>query len=106
MVRARPSWAAIATRRHAAGLSAASVATTAIVVLSGLFSGIDADGNCAKASICSAGGGVSANSPDQVRHPRQTGGPVDDVARGVHDDDRADGHARTAVSSRPSRRRP
>ena len=39
MLRARPSWAAIATRRHAAGLSAASVATTAIVVFSGLFSG-------------------------------------------------------------------
>ena len=36
MVWASPSWAAMATRRHPAGLSAASVATTAMVVLSGL----------------------------------------------------------------------
>ncbi len=38
MVRASPSWAATATRRQAALLSAASVATTAMVVLSGLSS--------------------------------------------------------------------
>src|SRR5690349_7094039 len=35
IVRANPSWAATATRRQAALLNAASVATTAIVVLSG-----------------------------------------------------------------------
>ena len=46
---------------------------------------------------------------DQVRHPRQAGGPVDDVARGVHHDDRADGDAGAAGasgSSTPCRRRP
>ena len=58
MVRAKPSWAAIAMRRQAAELSAASVATTATVVLSGSSE----ERSCASASIWSAGGRVSANS--------------------------------------------
>ena len=88
-VRASPSCAAIATRRHAAGLSAASVATTAIVV----FSELNGDGSCASASICSAGGGVQRELADQLGHPRQAGGRVDGFAGGVHHYQRADRHA-------------
>ena len=89
MVCASPSWAATATRRHAAGLSAASVATTAMVVFSGLFS----RSSSPNAAICSAGGARQPELVDQVCHPRQAGRRVDDVAGRIDDDDRADGHA-------------
>ncbi|CFE60927.1 Uncharacterised protein [Mycobacterium tuberculosis] len=63
MVRANPSWAAIAMRRQAAGLSAASHAITPIVVLNGVLKAPSGDDNCASAAICSAGGALNANSP-------------------------------------------
>ena len=71
-------------------LSAASVATTAIVVLSGLSSVC----RSANAAIWSAGGGDQAELLDLIRQPRQPGRRVDDVARGVDDDQRADGDTR------------
>src|SRR4051794_28164259 len=58
IVRDSPLCAATATRRQPAGLNAASVATTAIVVLSGLNSAR----RVAYAAIWSAGGAASPNS--------------------------------------------
>ena len=79
-----------ASRWQPAGLSAASVATTAMVV----FSGLDSASSAAKAAICSAGGATQPELGDQVRHPRQAGSRVHDIARAVHHDDGADRHTR------------
>ena len=72
-----------------AALSAASVATTAIVV----FSGSSGDGSCGECVDLFGRRRRQRELFDRGGHPGQTGAPVDDVARGVHHDDRAHGHA-------------
>ncbi len=69
IARASPSCAATATRRQPAGLSAASVATTAMVVFSGLVSRCRA----AYAATCSA---VGARSPNSAASSVIHGNPV------------------------------
>ena len=86
MVRANPSCAATATRRHPALLSAASVATTAMVVLSGLKLGM-AVGERSDLLGRRAQPGRTPRSDQPATATRY---PVDGVTRGVDDHHRAD----------------
>ena len=89
MVWASPSWAATATRRHPAGAQRR-------------VGGHDGDGGVERALLAVEFGerrdlsGRRRAEPevlDQVGHPRQPRGGVDDVAGRIDDHDRADRHA-------------